>query len=398
MADKQQAPVWAREDAFPEKPDAGAFSLYGYTNVKGKQISAESLDELTEKISKSKESLDLVWTPESDRMQVPEELDSLRRVLWKRRKDWAEDDLSNGKRMSAIFGLVMLWYLYAGFSNSGGDLLQALQSPQLGVVAVMLLVFGLLPLYEGWKTLKKGKPQSIDAWQECADEARFDSWLSGQKILVTYALISVMLASGLMQLVLERGMDWSALSVDKAGLLKGENVEWWRYLTGPLLHGNILHWVMNAAGLLYLGRRVELLARWPHVIIVMVGAAWVGGLATSFLMSKPSVGASGGIMGLLGFLLVFETLHTRLVPKSSRKRLLAAVTGTVLMGILGFQFIDNAAHAGGLVAGMAYALIGFPVSKSPQRPAILKQDRLIAIVMGCVILGGLVMLFSKLFQ
>lgn len=397
MAKQQQAPVWAREEAFPEKPDAGAFSLYGYTNVKGKKIPAESLDDLTQKIAKSKQSLDLVWTPESERMQVPEELGALRKVLWKRRKDWAEGDLANGKKMCLIFGLVMAWYLYAGFRNSGGNVLQALQAPQLGVAAVMLLMFGLLPLYEGWKTLKKGKPKSSDAWQERAEEARFDSWLSGQKIIVTYVLLGVMLASGLMQLVLERGLDWSALSVDRAGLLKGENVEWWRYLTGPLLHGNLLHWVMNAAGLLYLGRRVELLARWPHVIIVMVGAAWVGGLATSYMMSKPSVGASGGIMGLLGFLLVFETLHTKLVPKSSRKRLLAAVIGTVLMGILGFQFIDNAAHAGGLIAGMAYAVIGFPISKSPQRPAILKQDRLIAIVMGWVILGGLVMLFSKLF-
>ena len=396
MADEIHAPVWAREEAFPEKPTSGAFSLYGFVNSKGQKISAESLADLTEKISKSREGVSTVWSPENDRMQVPEEVQEIRSTLWKRRRDWAEGDISDGKRMCALFGVALLWSLFAGFQNRGGDIILALQSPQIGVVAIMLLILGLLPLYEGWKTLKKGEPKSEAEWQAEVEESRFDNWLSNQKIIATWFAIGVMVVSGLIQLYLERGLDWSALSVAKAGLIKGGDVEWWRYLTGPLLHGNLLHWLMNAGGLLYLGRRVELLARWPHVIIVLVGSAWFGGIMTSYLMSKPSIGASGGIMGLLGFLLVFESLHTRLVPKSSRKRLLAGVIGTVLMGILGFQFIDNAAHAGGLVAGMAYALIGFPVSKSPRRPAILKQDRLIALAMGGVIVGGLVLVFVKL--
>jgi len=396
MAKELHAPVWARDEAFPEKPTTGAFSLYGFVDTKGQKVSAETLDELIEKVGKNKQSVDLVWSPGHDRMQVPEEIEELRKALWKRRSDWAKIDISDGKRMCWFFGAVLLWYLYAGFRNSGGSMLLALQSPQLGVVGIILLMFGLLPLYEGWKTLKKGKPKSEESWQSEAEESRFDYWLSSQKISATWFVMGAMIVSGVIQLYLERSLSWSAMSVDRAGLLKGENVAWWRYLTGPLLHGNLLHWVMNAAGLLYLGRRVELLARWPHVILVMVGSAWVGGLATSYFMSTPSVGASGGIMGLLGFLLVFESLHTRLVPKSSRKRLLAGVIGTVLMGILGFQFIDNAAHAGGLVAGMVYALIGFPVSKSPRRPAILKQDRLIALVMGGIIVGGLVLVFVKL--
>ena len=396
MAKEEHAPVWARVDALPEKPTSGAFSLYGFVTSKG-EISAESIDELVEKVGKSKQGIDFVWSPESDRMQVPEEVPELRQVLWKRRRDWAESDLLDGKRVCWLFGAVLLWIFYASYQNSGGNFLKALQSPQLGVAGIMLLVLGLIPLYEGWKTLKKGEPDSDAEWQLEAEESRFDSWLSGQKITATWFLIAAMICSGLIQLYLERGLDWSKYSVMKAGLLKGENVEWWRYLTGPLLHGNVLHWVMNAGGLLYLGRRVELLARWPHVIIVTVGSAWIAGITTSYLLvDKPSVGASGGIMGLLGFLLVFEYLHSRLVPKCSRRRLVAMVTGTVVMGVLGFQFIDNAAHAGGLLAGMAYAFIGFPVSKSPRRPSILKQDRLIAWVMGVVVLGGIGLVFSKL--
>jgi membrane associated rhomboid family serine protease len=396
MPEELHEPVWTREDAFPSKPASGASGIYGFVDRRGKEISAESIDDLIAKINKTRSSVDLIWTPDQPSLQSPEEVPELRAVLWKRRSYWAEGDLANGKRMCWLFGTVMLWCFYAGYRNTNGDFARTLLSPTLGISGILLLIFGLLPLYEGWKTLRKGKPSSEEEWQAESEESRFDIWLYLQKVPTTYFLIAVMIASGMAQLFLERGLDWSALSVERAGLLKHDNVEWWRFLTAPFLHGNLLHWLMNAAAVLYLGRRVELLARWPHVIIVMFGSAWVGGIASSHFLAAPTVGASGGIMGLLGFLLIFESLHRRLVPKSSRRRLLAGVIVTALMGVLGFQFIDNAAHAGGLVAGMGYAFIVFPVSKSPHRPAILKQDRWIAFAMAGVILGGLVLVFSKL--
>ena len=55
---------------------------------------------------------------------------------------------------------------------------------------------------------------------------------------------------------------------------------------------------------------------------------------------------------MLGFLLVFETLHKRLVPRSARRRLLGALGVTLIIGFIGYQFIDNIAHVGGLLAGM----------------------------------------------
>jgi membrane associated rhomboid family serine protease len=133
---------------------------------------------------------------------------------------------------------------------------------------------------------------------------------------------------------------------------------------------------MNAAALAYLGKRVEALARWPHVTLVFLFAACVGGEASARLLATNSVGASGGLMGWLGFLLVFETLHTRLVPRTARRRLIAGILTTALIGLLGYQFIDNAAHAGGLLAGMAYAAIVFPKSASPARPKTNLTDRI----------------------
>jgi hypothetical protein len=46
----------------------------------------------------------------------------------------------------------------------------------------------------------------------------------------------------------------------------------------------------------------------------------------------------------------------------------------IVIGTLGFKFIDNAAHFGGVITGAAYAFLVFPGSSSPHRPVILKRD------------------------
>ena len=120
---------------------------------------------------------------------------------------------------------------------------------------------------------------------------------------------------------------------------------------------------------------MESLAGWSHLSLVMVISMVAGGWATShFVPEKASIGASGGILGLLGFLLIFETLHGRLVPRPSRRRLLGALGVTLVIGVIGYQFIDNFAHGGGLLAGMLYAGIFFPPSSSPRRPRATKLD------------------------
>jgi membrane associated rhomboid family serine protease len=48
---------------------------------------------------------------------------------------------------------------------------------------------------------------------------------------------------------------------------------------------------------------------------------------------------------------------------------------TALIGLIGYHYIDNAAHAGGLLAGVLYAAIVFPASSSPVRPRSTITDR-----------------------
>jgi membrane associated rhomboid family serine protease len=244
----------------------------------------------------------------------------------------------------------------------------------MGIMLLMFLIFAFIPWYQARKRLR-----DVEHWtaREIADAVpvlRFETWLENQQAPVTRLMLGLITLVGLAQLL--PGDSLHAAALIKPAYHGGE---WWRLFTAPFLHGNLIHFMMNAAALLYLGKRMEVFARWPHVPLVFLFAACVGGEASARFMTATSVGASGGLMGWLGFLLVFESLHGNLVPRSSRRRLLAGVLLTAFIGLVGYRFIDNAAHAGGLLAGMLYAAIVFPKSSSPNRPNSTLADRIAGI-------------------
>jgi membrane associated rhomboid family serine protease len=216
---------------------------------------------------------------------------------------------------------------------------------------------------------------------------RFETWLEMQKAPVTWALLGIISLVFLAQVIHDRSILGFRESVERAGLMKDayRGGDYWRLFTAPMLHGGLIHFVMNALGLLYLGKRLEVFARWPHVPMVFLFSAMVGGEASARFLDAPSVGASGGLMGWLGFLLVFETLHSALVPRSAKRRLIGGVLMTALIGLVGYRFIDNAAHFGGLLAGMVYAGIVFPKSVSVLRPKMNATDRIVGMASLAVI-------------
>jgi membrane associated rhomboid family serine protease len=244
---------------------------------------------------------------------------------------------------------------------------------------LFLFMFWLMPWYDAKKRWREVRGWTAETMREAADLARFEVWLSWQKIFATKALMGIIAIAGAVQVF--SGQPFAAALIRGGG-------DRWRLLTAPLLHGNLLHFIMNAMGLLYLGRRMEALARWPQVPMVFLFSAWLGGECSMMMGKGSSLGASGGLMGMLGFLLVFETRHAKLVPRSARRRLIAALVGTALIGVIGVRFIDNAAHAGGLVAGMVYAFIVFPRSSSVFRPQASAVDRLVALLCFATLILG----------
>ncbi len=399
-------PEWALFTGMPEKPVEAGESDFGFIDSKGVTSTASCVNDLAEKIGKSRESVDLVWTPDSERMQVTEEVPALNKVILNRRKKFAERDISDGIRMGLVFGSMLIYTLYAVWSN-GAKTIESFYTNQLtGLAALLFFIFGLLPFYEGWKLRRSLARLDVSSIQDEIPDARFDVWLRRQSIPVTWVLLACLLAVGLVQLYIDRGSGGISTSIQQAGQLKKEGIKlpniddahaWWRVLTGGVLHGNPIHFLMNAVGILYLGRRTEALARWPHMLIVFVSAMWVGGIASAKLLpADPAVGTSGGLMGLLGFLIIYEGLHRRLVPRSVRRRLFAGVALMAVMGFLGMSFIDNAAHAGGLLAGMMYAWLVFPPSFTARRPRVMGKDKVVGAAAGLALLAICALACSKI--
>lgn len=319
----------------------------------------------------SSSSVDLVWTPDHPRMVVPEEIPPLFHALFAARRRCAAADLDHAKGQLKLFGFGVLAMLAYTFYKDQ----RILSSTNVGMALMLFLMFALIPWYQAWK-----RNRELHDWTPASMEAsvpvlRFETWLDLQKSPATRLVAALMVLVGVAQLVFPDSIKHAGL--DKNAYHAGET---WRILTAPFLHGGLLHWFMNLGALLYLGRRVEVFARWPHVPLVFLFSAWVGGEASARFVDATSVGASGGLMGWLGFLLVFETLHTRLVPRSSRRRLLAGIVLTGVIGLIGYRFIDNAAHLGGLLAGMIYAAIVFPASSSAHRPLTTVTDRIVGVL------------------
>jgi membrane associated rhomboid family serine protease len=389
--ESRDAPVWARRDAFPEAPPG-----WGWQDPKGRRHRCDSLAALIAVIRDDRDAqVMLAWTPEQAHLVLPEELPEAKEAVLAARRRHATGDLFDSHERLRWFGWLLgglcVYMLYQGWMHaplpaSPGERLAfamhaATRSMSLGIALLMFLILAFIPWYQARKNLREALEWTAQDTAAVVPVLRFETWLRAQRAPVTWLVLGLVCLVGLAQLL--PGNSLMAAGLVKQAYLRGE---WWRLFTAPLLHGNLVHFLMNAAAMIYLGRRIEVFARWPHVPLVFLFAACVGGETSARFTAATSVGSSGGLMGWLGFLLVFESLHARLVPRSARRRLVAGVLLTALIGLVGFRLIDNAAHAGGLVAGMLYALIVFPKSSSPIRPSATYVDR----IAGAAALGLLV--------
>jgi membrane associated rhomboid family serine protease len=192
------------------------------------------------------------------------------------------------------------------------------------------------------------------------------------------------------------------LSVEAAGMV-GEYVragEVWRLLSGAFLHDGLLHFGMNTMALLALGRFMEAYSHRAYVPIVFLLTALAASFA-SYLHVPASVGASGGIMGMFGFLAFMARRRREVMPPGFGKAILIDIGVIAAMGIFGRGYIDNWAHAGGFAAG---ALLGWLMIPRGGRTAYWEPSRPIRrlgdVALGILLLaslGTVVILVARLF-
>lgn len=239
---------------------------------------------------------------------------------------------------------------------------------QLG--SAMLAMTGILVLQAGvavqlWRGVRRSDPLAPrPESDEAAADARRDierahaERMAATLPVATFGLAAVVVIISLLAWTVAGPIE-RAIAI--AGLVKPavSAGEWWRLLSSTFLHANLLHLSMNVAALVALGRLLEAYASRSMVLVTYLIAGIAGSLASWWLMPQTSsLGASGAIMGLAGFLVAFGWRRRGELPSGLWQSSLTVIALTGYIGALGFRSIDNAAHAGGAVAG---ALIGLSV-------------------------------------
>jgi len=170
---------------------------------------------------------------------------------------------------------------------------------------------------------------------------------SGVLVLLTVVFLATSLEPSLL---------WRLAKVD-ARIREGEV---WRLVTASFVHGGVLHLLVNGYALSMIGPAVEHLYGPVRFGVVFVGGGAIGYVASTLFVRQPSLGASAGIFALLGVLLGFALRARRLLVPAARtaliRELLTVAAINVGFGLIA-PYVDNAAHVGGLIGGLAVSTV-----------------------------------------
>lgn len=134
--------------------------------------------------------------------------------------------------------------------------------------------------------------------------------------------------------------------------------EYWRLMSAVFIHAGIAHLFLNVMCLCIFGPMLErFIGSFKYILVFLISGIMGSVASITWYESTVSIGASGAIYGALGALIVLAYYEVLDKPSRSIVWVLAfsLISTGVAMGL--FLNIDNAAHFGGLLAGMFIARI-----------------------------------------
>jgi len=164
--------------------------------------------------------------------------------------------------------------------------------------------------------------------------------------------------------------------------------QWYRLITAMFLHGGLIHIGFNMMSLMQLGPALEELYGSARYFFLYIVTGAFGFLASSFI-GHYSLGASGGLLGLVGAMLAITSKRGGSYMRELRSRLISSVVILFVLGFMGMG-IDNWAHGGGLASGFVLGKI------FADRQPMNVREKQIANALGW--LAGLVVIASFAFM
>lgn len=149
--------------------------------------------------------------------------------------------------------------------------------------------------------------------------------------------------------------------------------EWWRLVGATFMHIGWMHVAMNMYSLWVVGPILERFMGTLRFLAMYAVAGLGGSLASvAFGTGNLSAGASGAIFGVFGATALLGWRWRDSIPTGIRRQLLGGMVPTILFNLFvgsTIPGIDNRAHLGGLVAGMAFTALVPPRIAMPRLPA-----------------------------
>ena len=168
--------------------------------------------------------------------------------------------------------------------------------------------------------------------------------------VVIFAMMEIYVLSGH-----NRNLSYLILGAQYGPLVKAG--EWFRLFTSMFLHAGLLHILFNSYALYIFGLLVEEeFGPWRFLTYYLVSGL-AGNVATQiFYYDSLSLGASGAIFGLIGvqFSLGLKKETPFFMKSFTGLNLLPLILFNVLYGFIPGSGVNNAAHIGGFLAGMAF--------------------------------------------
>ncbi|MCG7856409.1 rhomboid family intramembrane serine protease [Flavihumibacter sediminis] len=274
------------------------------------------------------------------------------------------DFLESAKRSAIYKGttepVVLLPVKEAFADRNGSKLSSSLWS--VGISWLVWLIMVAIPRMNEHALKRYGKPMSrrekLLQWSDWEILLPRKGIVATPVLVWINVLVMLVMALGGVDLIQPRAMDllaWGGLNSSK--LADGQ---WWRLLTVMFVHGGLAHLFMNMVSLLIAGQFLEpAVGTKKFLLIYFICGVLAAMVSVAYAPLPVKVGASGAIFGLFGGLLATTFFSDKYYSKLIWI-ILASTAGVGLIYGLLSEGVDNAAHFGGLVAGVGvgYMLIG----------------------------------------
>lgn len=136
---------------------------------------------------------------------------------------------------------------------------------------------------------------------------------------------------------------------------------YWRFLTSMFIHGDLMHVIFNMIILLHAGAYLEQSLKSKRFITLYILTGLAVGVCTGIFSQGITVGASGAIFALLGYILYYE-----LANRKKGIRSYSVIVPLVVINVI-FTFIDPRisiiGHSSGLIIGYLVALVQNGIKK-----------------------------------